>query len=473
MPAPDPLPALDEPTVIFVINRAWSPGDGEDETYAATRGYWKVGAQTRDRAVFALGVAGGIVRGAYRIVSWHRGPAPGRWGFEGTPATELDAVGKSVAHLALPRGAANPVRLHLNGTPPPPFRAGPVGAVAHALNREPLARIMYGQRELFHSNFLAWFFDELPDLADQVFRDLTVAGDGDRRSVERERENLDLVMSWPGAAPLVIENKVFSLPDGAQLAEYRAKTARWKGTPAEHVLLSMNPPPTTVEGWRLLSYRELADRIDHALVAVTESSYEVESLRRYSRVVRLLSGLLDTTVVRSLVEGAWLDPTQLSEIDSAQTQSALKKLRARRVQIALDEHGPQSGWTEADISHSQPLVGWRKHLTVEGHDIQAGWQYQEGQFRLCLVLPHLAGRSDEAKRAREAFAAAHPELFDFSPIHNLLNTPRAAEIPATGVRHFSPDFVYRYVKAPGLTVAQLVHASLAIDEALTRRGSVE
>jgi hypothetical protein len=290
------IPAVSEPSVIFVINRAWSPESGTEAVYEATRQYWRVGEETRKRTVYGIGVAGGVVRSAFRITSWH-GNGAGRWGFVGVPANELNIVGTSVERLAPARGAANPVRRYLDGIPP--AEKNPVELIARELNSEPLARIMYGQRELFHSNFLAWFFDTLPALADTVFRDLASDGDGMIRRVDRERENLDLVLNWPGAAPLVIENKVFSLPEKTQLEQYLGKTTRWKGSPAAHILLSMSPPREHVDEWTYMSYQELSERIDVALADVDDASYEVESVRRYSRVVRLLSALLDTTVVRS------------------------------------------------------------------------------------------------------------------------------------------------------------------------------
>lgn len=493
---PEPLPAIDEPTVIFVINRLWSPDSDDESVYAVTRGDWKVGASTRERARIALGIAGNVVRGAYRIDGWQPGGESGRWRFNGTPAPELDAVGKTVVHLAPRAGAANPIRRFLDGVPlstppvgaasehmperitpappsanpsvnPEPRERGPISLLAHELNREPLARIMYGQRELFHSNFLAWFFDEIPDLADAVFRDLTVDGNASVRRVDREQENLDLVMRWPGAAPLVIENKVFSLPEQDQLDAYRAKTARWKGSPAEHVLLSMSPPRMPLPDWRYLNYQELADRIDTALPE-NDHSYEVETLRHYSRVIRLLESLLATTMVRSFAESAWVDERQLSEIDSSQTRIGLRKLRARRVQGALDAAGPTSGWTESAISHGQPLVGWRRELRVAGHVIQAGWQYQEGQFRLCAVLPHLNGRGESAKVARAVFSEAHPALFDFAPLDGILSTPDGVVRPLDRFGHFDPDFIYRYIKATDQTVEQLIAASHTVHAGLDR-----
>ena len=41
-------------------------------------------------------------------------------------------------------------------------------AAAQRIEASPLGRLMYGQRELFHSNLLAWFFDALPEAADET-----------------------------------------------------------------------------------------------------------------------------------------------------------------------------------------------------------------------------------------------------------------------------------------------------------------
>ncbi len=85
-------------------------------------------------------------------------------------------------------------------------------AIARRIEANPLGRLMYGQRELFHSNLIGWFFDMLPEAADATFRPLTLPGTDSGRWVDRERGHMDLVFHWPDRAPLVIENKVFSLP---------------------------------------------------------------------------------------------------------------------------------------------------------------------------------------------------------------------------------------------------------------------
>lgn len=112
-----PIPAIPEPTVIFIINGSLRHGSKLDsDVYRATRCSWVIGNRAREQAVYALGVSHGVVRGAYRIDNWI--PAEGnRWCFDGRPAPELKVVGASVARIKPRRGNASAVRLFLQGIP--------------------------------------------------------------------------------------------------------------------------------------------------------------------------------------------------------------------------------------------------------------------------------------------------------------------------------------------------------------------
>lgn len=475
-----PIRAVDAPTVMVVINRRWREGDDDGAVYEATRRHWKIGSATREKAVYVLGIAGGIVRGAYRVQSWFPSQQPGeeqRWGFNGTPALELSVVGASVKRFAPPKGASNPVRLFLEGVAAPEaIEIADIADIAARLNAEPLARIMFGQRELFHTNLLAWFFETLPEIADRVLLPITVSGDETSRTVERERENLDLVFRWPGRAPLVIENKVFSLPALKQLDQYAQKVAKWKGSAPTLCLLSMVAPAlqqseiegqlvaVTSNGWRHLSYDSLADRLDEELENAGES-YEVETMRRYSRVVRLLSALIAATAVvgPTSAENVWIEEESLAPIASSQTRSALQKMRSFRLAALVDERlALDIDAAYADISHGKPVVTWDSSIEREGQSIRAGWQMQDGQFRRFVTTPHIHGSSPEKKAERVEFAKLHPDLFTFDGLDAVLGVPNALVRPATtesGFGDFSPDFVYKYVSIPDLSVAQLLHAA--------------
>lgn len=116
----EPMPAITQPTVIFMINNSLPSDPWTDlNIYRSTQCGWVIGNDARECAVYALGVSHGVVRGAYRIDSW-RQVGERRWCFDGRSAPELDVVGKSITRLKAGQGASNPVRLFLNGIPAPP-----------------------------------------------------------------------------------------------------------------------------------------------------------------------------------------------------------------------------------------------------------------------------------------------------------------------------------------------------------------
>src|SRR5947208_16807386 len=87
-----------------------------------------------------------------------------------------------------------------------------------ALEKEPLFHMSLGSKELFHSNFLAWFADRFPEHAASVFCPWTdPMAEAPAGPSEREAGHLDLILHLPGLAPIAVENKVFSVPDEEQL----------------------------------------------------------------------------------------------------------------------------------------------------------------------------------------------------------------------------------------------------------------
>ena len=114
-----PIPTIDQPFVIFMINRSLH---GQPETdlniYRATQCAWGVGPKTRAQAVYALGVSHGVVRGAYRIERW-RQVTDRHWCFDGHSAPELNVVGTSIARFKSRPGASTSFRVFLDGIPAP------------------------------------------------------------------------------------------------------------------------------------------------------------------------------------------------------------------------------------------------------------------------------------------------------------------------------------------------------------------
>jgi hypothetical protein len=98
-----PCPPIPHPVIMVKIQKGWRSDMNETEIYEKTRGHWKVGPRVRVEAQYCLGIAFGVVRGAYRIDpgSWFPSEMPwdqgqNRWGFTGVPAPELNVLGTEV-----------------------------------------------------------------------------------------------------------------------------------------------------------------------------------------------------------------------------------------------------------------------------------------------------------------------------------------------------------------------------------------
>jgi hypothetical protein len=115
-------PGSKEPTLLFSINRSWRRDLTEKEIYLYTRGHWIVGNDARAKAIYAFGVAHGIIRGVYKIESWFPSKRRGeknKWGFNGDHAIEMEHfLGTSVRRLKGP-GNQNPYGKYLSGIPGP------------------------------------------------------------------------------------------------------------------------------------------------------------------------------------------------------------------------------------------------------------------------------------------------------------------------------------------------------------------
>jgi len=341
---------------------------------------------------------------------------------------------------------------------------------ARRIESNPLGRIMYGQRELFHSNLLAWFFDALPDFTDRVFQPLTRPGEGSRRRVERERGNLDIVFHWDAHVPLVVENKVFAIPTAEQLDRYSEVTASWKPAPTL-LLLSVSAPTFAVGRWQHLTYRELAERIRSSAPSAT--SYEVETMLRYAQLAEDLHALVVGTEVRDRAEPVWLTPSAVGAVSSSQMRAALHKARAQRVAQLISSSIPGLEKPAASgMTNATPLVEVLEYVFTEGMHLHLGWQLQGEQFRRAVVYHDrsITGRTEESRRQRERVSEEHLNFFRFPTGLGQIPSGKKA------FNHYAPSFVYRYVKAPSMTIGELLDAASEVHSeivALRHEGSAE
>lgn len=229
--------------------------------------------------------------------------------------------------------------------------------------------------------------------------------------------------------------------------------------------------------WEHLSFERLAELLQLAFDD-KEPSYEVETVRRYSAVLLALGGLVEASRIQSIHEPVFSASGDLDPFLTKQMVSGLAKARAERVAEQVNSHLVRHGQpatTYSLFSNALPGVSGFFDVQSDGRTFSAGWQYQQGQFRLAVVLPHLSGKGTASKNTRAAFAREHPQFFSFDHLDQILGSSSTdlssnKQGKADGeFNHFDPDFVYRYKKVPNLSVEQAMHVAVAHAEHLSRR----
>jgi hypothetical protein len=124
-----------------------------------------------------------------------------------------------------------------------------IANILERLSGDPLYHASLGSKELFHTNLLAWLCDAYPQEMQKVLPIPTAKPGAKGCAPAREEHDLDLVVRFAGRAPLVIENKVKSLPNHAQLRAYDKVLNRDKELRgAKRVLLSLAEPSSAADG---------------------------------------------------------------------------------------------------------------------------------------------------------------------------------------------------------------------------------
>ena len=134
--------------------------------------------------------------------------------------------------------------------PTPEAMSPELDRICGELLREPLFHASLGSKELFHSNLLAWLADKYPHEMAGVMAAWSEADPGATHTpTKRETRRLDLVFRLPGRRPLVVENKMFAIPNPGQLIAYDS-TIRDEAADASKLLLALMPPGPLPPGWQ-------------------------------------------------------------------------------------------------------------------------------------------------------------------------------------------------------------------------------
>lgn len=125
------------------------------------------------------------------------------------------------------------------------------------LKLSPIFAMSLGSKELFHSNFWAWIFDNYPQFIKTFFPDIDTK---DINDVKREQEHRDITIWTNGnTKAYVIENKLKSMPRKEQLNEYENKLGvRFEGGVLTGIEKQNFELP---EKWQFVSYERIYDGV--------------------------------------------------------------------------------------------------------------------------------------------------------------------------------------------------------------------
>lgn len=481
--------ATTDRVVLIRIPHTGSNARTPEELYDATRQWWHVSASRRDGSELsptnALAVMDKTVVAAYRIDAWESREEDRRWGFIGAddPALHERYVGADVSEF-FPKGAQNPLR-YVN-CPPVLVEETMHRDVAELeralgeLSQNPLAALMYGQRELFHSNVLAWFFEQFPRETDEIFCPGPPEAGSVRREVLREHKHIDLWMNWSKDCSHAIENKVFSLPDAEQLKRYAREVIQPERPGAAMTLLSLLDPhwsgdAFTVPGagtWKYLSYGTLAGRMEEALPH--SDDYATQTVRKYAAMVRALEVAVKSSTVVTPDEGMDLPAWIAERVASTQLLQTLRKMRARNFAALLTEELqralPVDIACSANYGQGGPnLTAWASLDPAREMSPLVGFQIEGSQFRLIAVVTHLSSHHGGTLAQRLAWGHDNAWAFEFSDeFASILDVKSAVDMPKPPKQFnkYEPDFIYRYRKVDALTFDQVRRAAISYFDAV-------
>lgn len=350
-----------------------------------------------------------------------------------------------------------------------------------SLEREPLWHASLGSRELFHSNLIAWMSDRFPDRASRVFEPwLKERMGAPQESASREKRHLDVVLQLTDRAPLIIENKMFSLPDDDQLRQYALSSVPATGlTTPSLALLSLVEPDWADDGlpvgnsrWEWMSYRKLAKQVRESFPSDDEP-FDAALIHHYSALLADLQTVADAVRLTSLSErvpGPYLMSEEMCSVLGRLREMA-SKIRMNRVRrwIAeeLDQQDLGGKLVKFNFTNGTPLIDWT--TSREPGQNSAGWQYQNGVWRLTLTLRGEGLFGDDNRLARERFARS-TDWFDFGAFRQITELDDAIlkREASGGFNHYNPDFIYRYRKLINPTVDEIVRLAVAYSGAAKR-----
>ena len=268
------------------------------------------------------------------------------------------------------------------------------------LKKSPLYAISKCGIELAHSNFWKWmieieYYDGLRKINPfiEVFINNFYADGNEFISVEREKDNMDLLISFETIRGekkfLIIENKIKSIPTLEQLEKYQIKV----GDNFEKGIITgiINTLENTNE-WEFLSYSEIAKRIDLILYNLNNlDNFTKNILQQYTKDLNHINDLVVGLNKPGLYQ--WDGEKILEEIKFNDIFKKFQGCKLAKEIVKKINNDKRKFVIESDWEICDPIVTFNhknttittvyKSLTKEGKEKgRIGIQIEGKQFRI-------------------------------------------------------------------------------------------
>lgn len=200
------------------------------------------------------------------------------------------------------------------------------------LAQNPMFKLSLGSKELFHSNFLEFLWEQDKNKFIEMLRNLlpqsnlfeTISQlDYSKLKLDREKQNFDICIYHEDSQcknkefiDIIIENKVKSIPYKEQLDKYKEKLSKyneylkkykdqWSGKKSTCILLSLSSEFHNKENiekdWKIITYKDLAEGIKKHYTDLNTNTY----IGDYVRFIKELDNL---NILEDFVNQKFYDP---------------------------------------------------------------------------------------------------------------------------------------------------------------------
>lgn len=233
--------------------------------------------------------------------------------------------------------------------------------IKRELQKSPLFNLSLTNKELFHSNFLAWFGNtykpEFKKLIEELLGQGSWPADVLDYKIDREFMHFDICVKDSHNKPrIVIENKVKSVPTKEQLDAYRNEV---NSNSCLFILLTMTSQLHNLagaQGWHIITYKDISDALFKVKLADPYHSLLLEDYRKY------------VDYLQQVIECFDAETTYLSKKEDRRYKSDLGihdicgKRKAQILYRKLIAESKKKGWVVVpnvtELTADKVMVGW-------------------------------------------------------------------------------------------------------------------